>query len=450
MFHRKVIDDLINWSKKETRKPLVLRGARQVGKTTAVNLFSRYYDQYIYLNLEKHSDSLYFEKYKDFNDLLQAIFLEKNMLRSGRKTLIFIDEIQESPEAVKQLRYFYEEAPDIHVIAAGSRLSAAIKGSAGFPVGRVEYLTMYPVSFPEFLGALGESEALNQLFKIPVQDFAHEKLLKLFHTYSLTGGMPEVLAQFSEHRDLTLLRPIYESLLSSFIEDAERYVNNKTQVQQIRHAILSVFPEAGRRIKFEGFGHSNYRSREMGETLRKLEKAFFITLVYPSTQTNLPIIPDKRKSPRLQLLDTGLLNFYNGLQTDLIAADDLNKVYQGIIAEHIVGQELLACQTGAMGKTYFWVREKKESQAEVDYIYPYNGKLIPMEVKSGATGKLKSLHLFMDSASHDLAVRLYPGKVVIDMIKSSTGKEYKLLNLPYYLVSQIDHYLKWALINTES
>jgi uncharacterized protein len=125
--------------------------------------------------------------------------------------------------------------------------------------------------------------------------------------------MPEVIAHFSERRDLTLLRPIYESLLSSFLEDAERYVNNKTQVQKIRHAILSAFPEAGRRIKFEGFGHSNYRSIEMGETLRKLEKAFFITLVYPSTQTNLPIIPDKRKSPRLQLLDTGLLNFYNGL-----------------------------------------------------------------------------------------------------------------------------------------
>lgn len=445
MFHRKAIDDLITWSQRDTRKPLVLRGARQVGKTTAVNIFSRHFDQYVYLNLEKQSDAKYFSKYQDFNDLLNAIFLEKNLLITGKKTLLFIDEIQESPDAIKQLRYFYEEAPDIHVIAAGSRLSSALRGGAGFPVGRVEYMTMYPVSFPEFLGALSEIEALNQLVRIPVRDFAHEKLLKLFHTYSLIGGMPEVVAQYVAHRDLTLLRPIYESLLSSFIEDAEKYTRNKAQVQLIRHAITSAFPEAGRRIKFEGFGHSNYRSREMGETLRKLEKAFFIYLVYPTTQTNLPIIPDKRKSPRLHILDTGLLNFYNGLQVEIIATEDLNKVYQGIIAEHVVGQELLATWTGAMGKINFWVRGKKESQAEVDYIYPYAGKLIPLEVKSGATGKLKSLHLFMENSSHNLAVRLYPGKVVVDRIKSTTGKEFILLNLPYYLTSQIGYYMQWVI-----
>ncbi|NTV82826.1 MAG: ATP-binding protein [Bacteroidales bacterium] len=449
MFHRKIIDELMRWSERETRKPLVLRGARQVGKTTAVNLFSRHFDQYIYLNLEKLSDSSYFKKYLNFDDLLNAVFLDKNMFRRGRRTLLFIDEIQESPEAIKQLRYFYEEAPDIYVIAAGSRLSIALKGGDGFPVGRVEFLTLHPVSFSEFLGALGENEALNQLFNIPVQDYAHEKLLKLFHTYALIGGMPEIVSLYAAQRDLTLLRPVYESLLSSFIEDVDIYTSNKAQVQQIRHAITSIFAEAGKRIRFEGFGHSNYRSREMGETLRKLEKAFLIYLVYPATQTTLPIIPDKRKSPRLQVLDTGMLNFYNGLQTEIIATEDLNKVYQGIITEHVVGQELLACQSGSLGAINFWVREKKESQAEVDYIYPYQGKLIPLEVKSGATGKLKSLHLYMEFTPHNLAVRLYPGKVTIDRIRSTTGKEFILLNLPYYLGSQIDQYLHWALSKTD-
>lgn len=449
MFYRQIIDDLLIWSDRKTRKPLVLRGARQVGKTTAVNLFSRHFDQYIYLNLEKQSDSLYFKKYVNFDDLLNAVILDKKMFRSGKRTLLFIDEIQESPIAIKQLRYFYEEAPDLYVIAAGSRLSTALKGGEGFPVGRVEFLTLHPVSFSEFLRALGENEALDHLLNIPVQDYAHEKLLKLFHTYTLIGGMPEIVALYAAKRDLTILRLVYESLLSSFIEDVEIYTSNKVQVQQIRHAITSIFAEAGKRIKFEGFGHSNYRSREMGETLRKLEKAFLIRLVYPTIQTSLPIIPDKRKSPRLQVLDTGMLNYFNGLQTDLIATEDLNKVYQGIIAEHIAGQELMACQSGSLGTINFWVREKKESQAEVDYIYPYRGKLIPIEVKSGATGKLRSLHLFMETASHHLAIRLYPGKLVIDNIKTASGKEFKLLNLPYYLVSRVDQYLEWALSETD-
>jgi len=445
MFNRDILKELENWSKRTNRKPLVLRGARQVGKTTAVDMFAGLFDQYLYLNLEKEADNHYFKSFKNFEDLLQALFLGKNMVRSGKRTLVFIDEIQESPEAILQLRYFLESAPDLHVIAAGSRLSASFNKSTGFPVGRVEYLTIHPVSFPEFLGAIGENEVMKQLINIPVPEFAHDRLLKLFHTYTLTGGMPEVVANYALHRDLTLLGPIYESLLSSFMDDSERFARNRNQAQVIRHTVRSVFSEAGKRIKFEGFGQSNYRSREMGETLRKLENAFLIHLVYPSTQPSLPALVDKRKSPRLQVLDTGLLNYFNGLLVDLIATDDLNKVYQGIIAEHMVGQELLARQFGSLGRLSFWVREKKESQAEVDFIHPYLGKIIPIEVKSGATGKLKSLHLYMDVAPHNTAIRFYPGKVTINQVKTPAGKEYNLLNLPYYLVSQIDKYLEWGI-----
>lgn len=447
MFDRDIIRKFESWSVKPGRKPLVLRGARQVGKTTAVNIFARQFEQYLYLNLEREEDRKYFENFKIFDDLVQALFLGKNLLRIGKKTLLFIDEIQESPDAIRMLRYFYEQAPDIHVIAAGSRLTASLIRNPGFPVGRVEYLNIYPVTFPEFLNAIGENEALKQLMHVPVKEFAHEKLLNQFKTFAIIGGMPEVVEQFAVNHDITNLGSIYESLLSSFMDDSERFARTNAQVQIIRHAVRSVFSEAGKRIRFDGFGQSNYRSREMGETLRKLENAFLIRLVYPSTQTVVPAIVDKRKSPRLQVLDTGLMNYYNGLQVELMTSGDLNSVYNGIIAEHLIGQELLASRSGSLERLSFWVREKKESQAEVDYIYSYKGKIIPVEVKSGPTGKLKSLHLFMDQAPHQTAIRFYPGKLSIDKIKTPNGKSFNLINLPYYLVNRIDHYLEWALSN---
>jgi hypothetical protein len=443
MFVRNIITELENWRQSPGRKPLILRGARQVGKTTAVHLFAKQFKQYIYLNLENEENKELFEKHSSINDLIQAVFLLNNKQRNSKDTLLFIDEIQEAPKAIAQLRYFYEQANDIYVIAAGSLLENIFDKSISFPVGRVEYRVLRPVSFYEFLLAKKEDVAIEVFNKLPVPEFAHDKLIKLFTTYALIGGMPEIIDNYIINEDLTALKPIYEALLVSYIDDVEKYARNQTQVQLIRHAIMSVFHEAGKRIKFHGFGRSNYGSREMGEALRTLEKTMLIHLIYPTVSSINPIIDDKRKSPRLQVLDTGLLNFFTGIQPDLIGIKDLNSTYQGIVAEHIVGQELLSKNYSVLYKNSFWVREKKTSMAEVDYLYKYRNLVIPIEVKSGATGKLKSLHLFMDTANHKLAVRIYSGKLKIDKITTPQKKEYFLLNLPVYLISKIDDYLKW-------
>jgi len=149
----------------------------------------------------------------------------------------------------------------------------------------------------------------------------------------------------------------------------------------------------------------------------------------------------------LQVLDTGLLNYFAGIQKEILGSVDLNAVYQGTVIEHLVGQELLATQYDALSSLHFWVREKKTSVAELDYVYPFQGKLIPIEVKSGAGGKLKSLHLFMEEAPHQLAVRLYAGELSVQTV-TQKNKKYYLLNLPYYLVSQIDNYMDWFQRNT--
>lgn len=444
MFARQLLSELEKWRLNKPRKPLIIRGARQVGKTTLVNQFAKQYEQYIYLNLELAEDKEPFENFTTIENLLNTLFFLKNKtLTKKRTTLIFIDEIQQVPKALNTLRYFYELAPDISVIAAGSMLETLFDKNISFPIGRVEYKVIRPVSFTEFLSAIGETAALEQITKVPIAAFAQTKLLSLFHTYALIGGMPEVIHHYATHKDLVTLAPIYDSLISGYMDDVEKYAKNNAQILHIRHCIQSSFALAGKRIKFEGFGNAAYKSREIGESLRVLEKALLLQLIYPCTTATLPMVPDIKKSPRLQILDTGLLNYFVGIQKEIIDTDDLNKIYQGTLIEHLIGQELLAFQYNALSALHFWVREKKESTAEVDYLFPYNGLIIPIEVKSGASGSLKSLHSFMDLAPHHWAIRFYAEALNITDAITQNGKQYQILNLPYYLGSQIEKYIAW-------
>ena len=444
MFKRDILGELQKWHQREARKPLVIRGARQVGKTTVVRQFAAEFEQSLYLNLELPEDRKPFEEFSNFDTLLQSLFFLKNRSLAKRKeTLIFIDEIQEVPEALQQLRYFYEEAPDVPVIAAGSMLESLFNTEISFPVGRVEYLVIHPVSFPEFLGAIGEIAVLEQLKNIPLAGFAQDKLMQFFRTYCVIGGMPEIIQQYAKDRDLTALNTTYESLLVSYMDDVEKYAANNAQANYIRHVIRSCFAEAGKRIKFQGFGNSTYKSREMGEALRTLEKALLVHLIYPQTSPVLPLQPDYDRSPRLQFLDTGMLNYFTGIQKEIIGTEDLDEVYSGTMIEHIAGQELLARQYSALHGLNFWIREKNTAVAEVDYLYQYKGKLIPVEVKSGADGRLRSLHLFMDMAPHNIAIRFYAGELRISVLTTPGQKIFYLLNLPYFLVSQIEAYLPW-------
>ncbi len=444
MFKRKLLLELEKWRQNIPRKPLVIRGARQVGKTTLVNQFAAQYEQYIYLNLELSEDKEPFENFTSIENLINTLFFLKNKtLAKKSTTLLFIDEIQEVPKALNILRYFYELAPEISVIAAGSMLETLFDKNISFPIGRVEYKVIRPVSFPEFLSAIGENAALEQLTQVPVAAFAQSKLLSLFHTYALIGGMPEIVQHYATHKDLVALGPIYDSLISGYMDDVEKYAKSNAQILHIRHCIQNSFAQAGKRIKFEGFGNSAYKSREMGESLRTLQKALLMQLVYPCTSASLPMVPDIKKSPRLQILDTGLLNYFVGIQKEIIGTNDLNSIYQGTLIEHLIGQELLAFQYNALSALHFWVREKKESTAEVDYLFQYDGLIIPIEVKSGKEGTLKSLHSYMDIAPHNFAIRFYAGALNITDAITQNGKQYKILNLPYYLGSQIEQYFAW-------
>ena len=441
MFKREILYSLKQWTAKDSRKPLVLRGARQVGKTTAVNLFAKDFNQYIYLNLEKKEERDIFETEYPFPDLLSALFFYAKKERYAPKTLIFIDEVQNCPKAVALLRYFKEEANDLYVIAAGSLLETIMDRKISYPVGRVEFMMMHPVSFREFLAATGEEQSLGLLNQEEVPGYAHAYLTRQFKKYLTIGGMPQVVEEYAKHGDLTALQSIYDSLLKSYIEDVEKYAPSSSQVQYIRHILNTAFEQAGSRITLEKFGGSTYKYREMKEAFNTLEKTLLFRLVYPSVDESIPALPKLKAKPRLHALDTGLVNHTVNVVKDLLMSDNITDVYRGRIAEHITGQELLAKSNSVMNKLMFWVRDKKQSSAEIDYLFQHSGKLIPVEVKSGSIGKLRSLHLFMDNAPHSIAVRVYQGEYLAQQAKTIAGKEFTLLNLPFYMVHRIEREL---------
>lgn len=441
MFQRTAIKYLKDWKKRADRKPLILRGARQVGKTSLVDLFSNEFDNYIKLNLEKNEDKILFEKIDNLKKLKQSIFYSRNINFDKGKTLLFIDEIQNSPEAVKQLRYFYEEEKDLFVIAAGSLLETVINKKISFPVGRVEYYYLHPVNFQEFLIASGEKQSIELLNIIPIPEFAHYKLSDLFKTYTLIGGMPEIIDTYIKKKDISILSFIYDSLINSYLDDVEKYSKNDTMTQIIRFIIRQSFFETGNRITFQNFGKSNYRSREIGEAFRTLEKTMILQLVYPTTSINIPVQNDYKKSPKLQFLDTGLINHSAGIVNEFFTEENLTDIYKGKIAEHITGQELRSLSNSPLSKLNFWVKDKRNSQAEIDYVYIYKGLIIPIEVKSGKTGRLRSLHMFIDTTEHPFAVRIYDGILNIQQENTISGKKFYLLNLPFYLIHKIDSYL---------
>ena len=442
MFKREILRRLADWKDKPDRKPLVLRGARQVGKTTAVELFSAAYDQFISLNLEKPEEAKLFARSLPAADRLQAIRFFKGLPSIQGRTLLFLDEVQNSPEAVSSLRYFHEDLPGLHVIAAGSLLEIALtQKQIGIPVGRVEYALMSPLSFREFLEATGETQALEALDVVPAPDFALPRLMDLFHRYALVGGMPEIVAHYAGHRDAVALAPLYRSLWTSFLDDIPKYARNETMKRVIRHCLEAAPLEAGERIKFAGFGRSNYRSREAGESLRTLEQAMLLHLLAP---TEIPLIPDRRKSPKLLFLDIGLINYTAGIQGHYFEYPDLYSFYRGRIAEMIVGQELIAADP-EHHRPVFWVREKSQAPAEVDYVLQHASLAVPVEVKAGAKGTLKSLHQFINRCPHGFAVRLYAGPLEIARTKTPEGKPYCLLNLPYCFAGKLRAYIRWMI-----
>lgn len=446
MIYRYALSYLEAWKKNTMRKPLVLCGARQVGKTTLVESFATGFDCFLKLNLDEEEDRQLFIQYREIHKLVEAIFFYLKKSPVEGTILLFIDEIQNSPEAVAMLRYFYEKRPDIYVIAAGSLLENVIDRKISFPVGRVEYMALHPCSFLEYLNGIDEDfdrQAIEDL----KADAIHDRLMYEFRKYCIVGGMPEAIKMYAQTRDLLSLDTVYDGLITSYSDDVEKYSPNDTQTKIMRHILEAGWQKGGEIITFERFGGSEYRSREVSEAFRTIQKAMLLELVYPTLNNRLPLESQLSRRPKLIWLDTGLMNYKAEVREEVFSVADISDVYRGRVAEHIVAQELLAHTTKVSERRYFWVGNKRNSTAEVDFIWKRQPYVLPVEVKTGTNAHLRSLHIFMSDAPHDLAIRVWSNRMSVDEVKEpGSGKIFKLLNIPYYYVGVLDKILDHVLV----
>ncbi|NLN84661.1 MAG: ATP-binding protein [Candidatus Cloacimonetes bacterium] len=445
MIKRTIEGDLERWKGERKHKPLVLRGARQVGKTTVVKEFARSFPIFLYVNLDLEADRQLFARELKVRELFQLICLRFSQPIKPDETLLFIDEIQFSSTAIKMLRYFYEDMPELCVIAAGSLLEAVVGDKhQSFPVGRIENLWVQPLSFEEYLGALGRDDLFQAYHQVPASTPFIEELRHQFKIYSLLGGMPEAVARYLEHKDMMIVNRVYESLVNAYLEDVDKYADDVSTARALVHILKTAPAEAGKRITLEGFGASDYKALTIRQAFDKLQKVQLLKLSYPVTSATLPMVPQYRRKPRLQLLDTGLLNYQLGIQEEYFLSDSLESIHKGLIIQHIVGQELQCLWASSPPKLSFWVREKHQSSAEVDFVIPHRGKLLPIEVKSGSTGSLRSLMQFMLISEHDMAIRIHEGSLSLDELRLPDGRTIRLLNLPLCLSAKVrqyaDHY----------
>ncbi len=441
MFIRSIEKELEKWALNPYRKPLVLRGARQVGKTTVVNRFGEQFDNYLYVNLERLSSKQLIESTDDVKKLLPLLFLYCNKTRKDGRTLLFIDEIQASSHALSLLRYFYEDSPEIFVIAAGSLLETMLDKHISLPVGRVEYMAIHPCSFIEYLTAIGEGRFVDLITKAELPNAFHEVILKHFNLYALIGGMPEVVARYATNNDIVALSKIFNQLLNAYKNDVEKYAESNTQANVIRYILEEGWSFSGQTITLGGFAGSPYKARETGEAFRTLNKAMLLELVYPTTNVLMPVVSDLKKMPKLFWIDAGLVNYASRIQKEYLINKDLMDTWRGMAAEQIVAQELKTLSFEIGLKQNYWMRNKRGSTAEVDFIIVFDEKIIPIEVKSGHNAHLKSIHQFMNETNHDIAIRVWSGDFSIDKVKTISAKEFRLINLPFYMISALPHIL---------
>lgn len=445
MFHRNIEKDLQEWKERPGRKPLILRGARQTGKTTVVREFASGFDVFVELNLEKDPIRRIFAEVRDIGRVIESIEGVCNRRIIPGRTLLFLDEIQNSVSAVKLLRFFHEESPDLHVIAAGSLLEVRMKTEGwSFPVGRVEFLYLYPATFDEFLAARGEGILLESMLKMRVgretPPPVHERLTELLLDYMAVGGMPEAVAGFAAGGGVSTARSCHEALSSSFKEDFGKYARG-AGVERLKSVWERVPFEAGRRIKYSRLAGIESRSREASEALDILHDAMLIERIYPTTRTGPPLVPKPKAAPKAQTLDIGLVTHALGLTREQLRQSLVSSGFSGGLAEAFAGQELLASGCRQRGPLFFWIREEKDAVSELDFLVQSGGRVLPVEVKSGSQGSLKSLHQFLRRGGGSLGIRLYAGTLRLDehavAMPDRAQLRYRLLSVPLYLAFRL-------------
>jgi hypothetical protein len=440
-FKREVYTDLLNWKLKQKRKPLLLMGARQIGKTTVLKSFGENeYEDFVYLNLERQTDvHEFFMGNKDPQSIMDNLSLLHGREIKSNTTLLVLDEIQECRDALIALKYFEEELPEIHIIGAGSLLGLSIGNDRSFPVGKVEFLDMYPMSFSEYL-----EQADVKLYKTfhhylnanslnPIPNAFFDPLQNIFKEFVLFGGMPEVASLYLENRNTEEAQKIQEQILRAYELDFVKHADKttSTKIQQIWNSIPSQLAKENKKFIYKVV-RSGARAREYEEAIQWLVQAGLVYKIPRVQKAGTPLKAYEDVTAfKIYVFETGLLMRLSGLDPKtFITGDKFFKEFKGSIAENYVCQSL----TKILGKPpNYWTSEGK---AEIDYLIEYNGNCIPIEVKAGTETKAKSLATFKD---------IYHPIIRVRISNLNLKKTDDLLNIPLFFAEYSDVMIKKAL-----
>lgn len=408
---RNIDGELTAWANEEQVKPLLVRGARQVGKSTAVRQLARQFDHFLEINFEEQRQvHKVFEGDLNPFELCETLSALYKVPIIPGKTLLFFDEIQVCIPAISSLRFFYEKYPELHVIAAGSLLEFALEEIPSFGVGRIRSMFVYPLSFNEYLDAIGEQGLHSMKAKAgpdkPLPEPVHEKLLQHFKRFLVLGGMPEVVAVYVESKDLNRCGRVHDDLITSLKADFAKY---KSQVPFLRIAEVfdSVIRQSGGKFTYSKAAvESSYR--QIKEAVDLLIMGGLVISVTHSAANGIPLGAEiNNRYKKLLLLDTGIFQRLLQLNIgELLIETDFDTINKGAIAEQYAGLELLkAASCYRQEELFYWHREAKSSNAEVDYVVQKSGQIVPLEIKSKKKGSMRSMKIFLEEKKLPQGVR---------------------------------------------
>lgn len=409
--NRKVDVELENWKNATSRKPLIIRGARQVGKSSSIRNLGSTFTYFAEVNFDENTDfKLLFEANNAIEQLCEELSLLLQIPIIPGETLLFLDEIQLCEAAINRLRYFYEKMPNLHVIAAGSLLEFALSEIPSFAVGRVRSLFMYPLSFSEFLNAVGEEKldnylnaSRNEALSLPI----HHKLTSIYKTFLIVGGMPEAVKSYIQTKSFLEVQRVLDDLILSIQSDFSKY---KTRISSLN--LLEVFNALALQVggKFTySYPNATLNNKQIKAAIELFKLAGLVHAVSHSSATGIPLgATVNPKFTKYLVFDTGIFQRLLGLDlSQLILKSDFNAVNKGNIAELHVGLELIKSDDCYQkNPLYYWQRESKNSQAELDYVIQIQEAIVPIEVKAGTKGSMQSMYLFMQEKNIQKGIRI--------------------------------------------
>lgn len=414
---RNIDVELLEWKNNPMRKPLLLRGARQVGKSSAVRHFGKEFKYFAEVNFERHKAvKTFFQGDIDIRLIAQKIAKYINVTIEEGETLLFLDEIQECPEAIMALRFFKEDYPGLHVIAAGSLLEFTLQELPTYGVGRIHTLFMYPMTFDEFLKANDENGLIDMKGQAdsrhPLDDAFHEKLVEYFRIYLLVGGMPEAVLAWIKTHDFNQCSRVQEDIILTYDDDFSKY-KKRVSPDLLRTTMRGICHQPGEKITFKQIS-AGYRSSQIREAVRLLTLAGLTTPVVATSGNGIPLDAEaNEKNMKILFLDSGLLltvlqlegNLAQHLIEQIMTGNPQELVNKGGLVEMVAGLEILRNKPCVQRQRMFYWEKSGNSIAEIDYLDIFNLKVTPIEIKSGTQGGMKSLWLFMREKHLTEAIR---------------------------------------------